>query len=164
MGTYRDGVKWKETRLGWDYNSHIVCMCIIMRWSRNLSASWAKRFRTSSLLCTYKLCDYYTPIPILSLFLFTPSLYAPILNLQDFSFTCIQSTTVLCDRDGQGPPHHRCIGLWWAEFFIFFFFFFSSSLFRFNTHNSKRKPYINMKLCGYVGFHIAKRLVILTCL
>ena len=63
-------------------------MCIIMRWSRNRSASWAERFRTSSLLCTYKLCDYYTPIPILSPFLFTPSLYAPILNLQDFSFTC----------------------------------------------------------------------------
>ena len=20
-------------------------------------------------------------------------------------------TTVLCNRDGQGPPHHRCIGL-----------------------------------------------------
>ena len=58
-----------------------------MRWSRNHSASWAERFRTSSLLCTYKLCDYYSPIPILSLFLFTPSLYAPILNLQDFSFT-----------------------------------------------------------------------------
>ena len=63
-------------------------MCIIMRWSRNHSATWAERFRTSSLLCTYKLCDYYTPIPILSPFLFTPSLYAPILNLQDFSFTC----------------------------------------------------------------------------
>ena len=83
--------------MGWDYNSHIVCMCIIMRWSQNGSASWAERFRTSSLLCTYKLCGYYTHIPILSPFLFTPSLYAPILNLQDFSFTCIQSTTVLCD-------------------------------------------------------------------
>ena len=34
----------------------------------------------------------------------------------------------------------------------------------FDTHNSKRKPYINMKLCGYVGFRCAKRLVILTCL
>ena len=63
-------------------------MCIIMRWSRNHSATWAERFRTSSLLCTYKLCDYYSPITILSPFLFTPSLYAPILNLQDFSFTC----------------------------------------------------------------------------
>ena len=31
-------------------------------------------------------------------------------------------------------------------------------------HNSKRKSYINMKLCGYVGFCNAKRLVILTCL
>ena len=49
-------------------------MCIIMRWSRNCSASWTERFRTSSLLCTYKLCDYFTPIPILSPFLFTPSL------------------------------------------------------------------------------------------
>ena len=33
MGAYRDGVKRKETRLGWEYNSHIVCMCIIMRRS-----------------------------------------------------------------------------------------------------------------------------------
>ena len=97
MATYRDGVKGKETRLGWDYNSHIVCMRIIMRWSRNLLASWAERFRTSSLLCTYKLCDYYNPIPILSPFLFTLFLYVAILNLQKFSFTCIQSTTVLCD-------------------------------------------------------------------
>ena len=70
------------------YNSHIVCMCIIMRWSRNLSASWAEKFRTSSLLCTYKLCDYYSLILILSPFLFTPSLYVAILNLQVFSFTC----------------------------------------------------------------------------
>ena len=23
----------------------------------------------------------------------------------------LQSTVVLCNRDGQGPPHHRCIGL-----------------------------------------------------
>ena len=158
MATYRDGVKRKGDRLGWDYNSHIVYMCIIIMWSRNLSASWAERFRTSSLLCTYKLCDYYSPIPILSPFLFTPSLYVAILNLQDYSFTCIQSTTVLCDRDGQGPPHHRCIGLWWAEFFIFFFSF------RFDTHNSRRKPYMNMKICGYVGFRNGKRLVILTCL
>ena len=74
--------------MGWEYNSHIVCTCIIMRWSRNRSASWAERFRNSSLLCTYKLYDYYTPIPILSPFLFTPSLYVAILNLQDFSFTC----------------------------------------------------------------------------
>ena len=74
--------------MGWECNSHIVCMCIIMRWSRSRSASWAERFRISSLLCTYKLCDYYTPIPILSPFLFTPSLYVAILNLQDFSFTC----------------------------------------------------------------------------
>ena len=60
-----------------------------MRWSRNCSASWAERFRTSSLLCTYKLYDYYSTIPILSPFLFTPSLYVLILNLQDVSFTCI---------------------------------------------------------------------------
>ena len=64
-------------------------MCIIMRWSRNHSASWAERFWTTSLLCTYKLCDYYTPIPILSPFLFIPSLYVATLNLQDFSFICI---------------------------------------------------------------------------
>ena len=85
--------KGKETRLGWDYNSHIVCMCIIMRWSRNYSASWAERFWTS-LLCTYKLCDYCSPIPILSPFLFIPSLYALILNLQDFSFTCLISSCI----------------------------------------------------------------------
>ena len=36
-------------------------------------------------------------------------------------------------------------------------FSFSSSSF---THNSSRKPYINMKLCGYVGFRNGKRLVI----
>ena len=36
--------------MGWDYNSHIVyIMCIIMKWSQNLSASWAERFRTTSL-------------------------------------------------------------------------------------------------------------------
>ena len=116
--------------MGWDYNSHIVCMCIIMRWSRNRSASWAERFRTSPLLCTYKLCDYYSRnrsaswaerfrtslllctcklcdyyslIPILSPFLFTPSLYVAILNLQDFLFTCNirASGDALC-RDGQG--------------------------------------------------------------
>ena len=39
-----------------------------------------------------------------------------------------------------------------------------SSSFRFNTHNSKKKPYINMKLCDYVGFRNGKRLVVLTCL
>ena len=52
-------------------------------------AGWAEKFRTTSLLCTYKLCDYYSPIPNMSPFLFTPSLYVAILNLQDFSFTCI---------------------------------------------------------------------------
>ena len=109
-------------------------MCIIIRWSRNCSASWAERFRTSSLLCTYKLCDYYTPISILSPFRFTPSLYAPILNLQDFSFTCIQSTTVLCDYSNKSFSNLVLSGL----------------------HR------INMKLCGYVGFCNTKRLVILT--
>ena len=34
--------------------------------------------------------------------------------------------------------------------------------FRFHTCNSNRKPYIKMKLCGSVGFHSGKRLVILT--
>ena len=36
-------------------------------------------------------CDYYSPIPILSPFLFTPSLYVAIFNLQHFSFTCVLS-------------------------------------------------------------------------
>ena len=40
-----------------------------MRWSRNRSACWAEGFWTSPLLWTYKLCDYYSPIPILSPFL-----------------------------------------------------------------------------------------------
>ena len=87
MATYRDGVKGKETRLGWEYKSRIVCMCIIMRRSKISQ----RDFGTTSLLCTYKLCDSYTPIPILSPFLFTPSLYVAILNLQDFSFTCLLS-------------------------------------------------------------------------
>ena len=30
--------------MGWEYNSHIVCMCIIMRWSRNRSASGQRDF------------------------------------------------------------------------------------------------------------------------
>ena len=69
----------------------LVCVYIsIMRWSQNRSASWAERFWTSSLLCIYELYDYYSPIPILSPFLFTPSRYVAILNLQDFSFcTCL---------------------------------------------------------------------------
>ena len=80
---------------GLTYNEWLQSNCLLhtrlcnKQWSRNLSASWAERFRTSSLLCTYKLCDYYSPIPILSPFLFTPSLYVTILNLQDFSFTYI---------------------------------------------------------------------------
>ena len=97
-------------------------MCKIMRWSQNRSASCAERFRTSSLLCTYKLCDYYSPIPILSPFLFTPSLYAPILNLQDFSFTCNavehaylrnHSISMYCkDKSWKAPNNgiiHTCI-------------------------------------------------------
>ena len=81
-------------------------MCIIMRWSRNLSASWAERFRTSSLLCTYKICDYYSPIPIFSPFLFTPSIYVAILNLQDFSFTCyiVHVDLSLCTVPAVVPP------------------------------------------------------------
>ena len=51
--------------------------------TRLVGAEW---FRTSPLY-TYKLCDYYSPIPILSLS-FTPSLYVAILNLQDFLLTC----------------------------------------------------------------------------
>ena len=42
IATYRDGVKRKGDKIGMDYNSYIVCMCIIMRWSRNRSASWAQ--------------------------------------------------------------------------------------------------------------------------
>ena len=45
----------------------------------------------------------------------------------------IQSTTVLCnDGEDLGHPYHKAQ---WSSF---------SSSFRFNTHNSKRKPYINM--------------------
>ena len=63
----------------------------IMRWSRNHSVSWAERFRTSSLLCTYKLCDYYSLIPILSPFLFTSSLYMwPLSICKIFHLHCIQ--------------------------------------------------------------------------
>ena len=62
-------------------------MCIIMRRFELSLPNQLSDFGTTSLLCIYKLCDYYTPIPILSPFLFTPSLYAPILNLQDFLFT-----------------------------------------------------------------------------
>ena len=50
MGAYRDGVK---SRLGWEYNSQIVCMCIIMRWSRNRSASCIQALTGSIRLCTY---------------------------------------------------------------------------------------------------------------
>ena len=39
--------------MGLNYNSLIVCMCIIMRLSRNRSASWAEKFWTSSLLYLY---------------------------------------------------------------------------------------------------------------
>ena len=82
MGTNRDGVKRKGDKIGmglqWSY-----CMCIMMRWPQNLSASLAEKFWTSALLCTYKQCDHYSPIPILSPFL---SLYVTILKLQDFLF------------------------------------------------------------------------------
>ena len=47
---------------------------------------------TSSLLCTIKLCDYYIVHPF-----YTILINVAILNLQDFSFTCVQSTIVLCD-------------------------------------------------------------------
>ena len=43
------------------------------------------------VLIALALCDYYSSIPILSPFLFTLSLYVAILNLQDFSFTCLLS-------------------------------------------------------------------------
>ena len=54
--------------------------------------NFVERFWTSSLLCTYKLYDNYSPIPILSPFLFTPSLYVAILNLQYFLFSCVYNT------------------------------------------------------------------------
>ena len=44
MATYRDGVKRKGDKIGMENNSHIVFMCIIMRWSRNRSASWQRGF------------------------------------------------------------------------------------------------------------------------
>ena len=45
MGAYRDGVKGKETKLGWDYNSHIVLYVHNNEEVRNLSAKLAERFR-----------------------------------------------------------------------------------------------------------------------
>ena len=77
--------------MGLDYNSHIIYMCIIISRSEISLPNQPSNFRTTSLLWTYKLCDYYSPIPILSPFLFTPSSYMAILNLQDFSFTCFHS-------------------------------------------------------------------------
>ena len=61
MATYRDGVKRKELR---DFGTTLLCIL-------------------------YNLCDYYSPTQFLSPFL--PSLYLAILNLQDFSFSCLLS-------------------------------------------------------------------------
>ena len=96
--------------MGWDYNSHIVCMCIIMRWSRNRSAGWQRDFRPPHYYAHTNYVTIILPFQSCLLSFLHHPYYVAILNLQDFSFTCIQSTTVLCDRDGQGPPHHRCIG------------------------------------------------------
>ena len=48
-------------------------------------SSWAERFQTSSFLCTYKLCDYYSPI-LLS-FLHHSYMW-PFSICKIFSFTC----------------------------------------------------------------------------
>ena len=65
----------------------------------------------------------------------------------------LQSTTVLCDRDGKGKGPSIIIDVLGYGGQNSSFFFFSS--FRFSTHNSKGKPYINMKHCD-VGFHNRK--------
>ena len=71
-------------------------------------------------------------------------------------YIILQSMVVLCIGMAKVLP---IINVWGYDFICF-----SSSLFRFDTHNSKRKPYIIMKVCEYVGFHNTKRLVILICL
>ena len=58
---------------------------------RNLSAQLAERIQDHLIIMHIKLCNYYSPIPTLSPFLFTPSLYVAILNVQDFSFTSLLS-------------------------------------------------------------------------
>ena len=96
MGTYRDSVKRKGDKIGMG----IVCMCIIMRWSQNCSASWAEIL---DLIIMH--IQSYSPIPILSPFLFTRSLFAPILNLKDFSFTCIIYNSVHTYTNVKVPQH-----------------------------------------------------------
>ena len=67
IGTYRDGVKRKETRLGWDYNNHIVCMCIIMKWSRNFSVQLAKQFWDKAIGCCLQTRKFVYKFPITDL-------------------------------------------------------------------------------------------------
>ena len=54
--------------------------------------------------------------------------------------------------------------MYWAMIGRILHFSSSSSSLRLNTYNSRRKLYISMKLCGYVGFCNEKRLVTLVCL
>ena len=71
-------------------------MCIIMRRSKISLPNLLSDFGTTSLLCTYKLCDYYSPI--LSPFLFTPSLYLAIviLSAQTLSVVCRRGDSSFC--------------------------------------------------------------------
>ena len=110
------------------------------------------------VLCPNLYWLYITHNLYLVSLLFIPSLCSTLSNLKNVLFISITKHNSALYRNGQGPPHYRFIGLLWAELFNFFFSF------RFDTHNSKGKPYINMKLCGYVGFCNSKRLVILTYL
>ena len=88
-------------------------------------------------------------------FLFTPSLYVTVLNLQDFSLLVSISSAlyigmakVLCiidvlDYDGQNSS-------------------FSSPSPSNSTPITQEGSHISTKLCGYVGYHNGKRLVIYT--
>ena len=73
-------VKKAERREDWDGTIIITLYVHNNEDARSLPTQLAG---TTSLLCTYKQCDYCNPIKILS-FLFTPSLYEAILNLQGF--------------------------------------------------------------------------------
>ena len=75
MGTYRDCVKRKGDKIGMGLQ---YSMCIIMGGSKIAQLVGQRDFEPPHFYA-HKLCDYYSPIPILSPFLFTPSLY-------DFSF------------------------------------------------------------------------------
>ena len=55
-----------------------------------------------------KICDYYSPIPILSPFLFTLSLYATILNPQDFSFALYKALPCFVIGIDEILAHYAC--------------------------------------------------------